>query len=164
MRDGLPADDASYPQEMTVAHVGALAFAGGLATVSAFLVIRELGPCMFRIAVAVWLGGRWRWLTATMRMAATPVAPGHLTVRVTVCSEGAPRWLSKAILLLFWLIGRQDFRIWGSKTWRARPPFVEGDGRIPAFRKWYRQFSPQGVEPAARPAEDGEPPHARVQA
>ncbi len=171
LRDGLPpgCDERRHPPEMTAAHVGALALFGGRLWVRSFLVIRQVGPCLLKISMAVWLRGRWRRLPVTVRMAATPVGPCRATIRVSVRAErrAVPRALSKLVLGMFYLLGMQDFRIWNSKSYRARPPFVDGDGHIPAFRKWYARFfsdAPVAVNPAAGAAEEGEARALRIEA
>lgn len=138
LRDRFPDGGPRHTAEMTAATVGALGAGGRFVRV--FLVIRQVGPCVLKIAMSLRLRGRWRRLPVTVTMAATPTGPCRSTIRVAATSEGAPRWLSKVVLGLFYLLGMQDFRIWGTKAYRARPPFVDGDGRIPAFRKWYSQF------------------------
>jgi nitrite reductase/ring-hydroxylating ferredoxin subunit len=132
------------PQEMTVAHVGSLVFLGGLFAIRAYVVIRQVGPCFFKIRLAPRLLGKWRNLPVTVSMAATPRGAMLTDVRVTAIAESRwlPRFVAKIAMGFFYLIGRQDFRIWSAKRWLPRPVFVEGDGDIPHFRRWYAQFYP----------------------
>jgi hypothetical protein len=41
-------------------------------------------------------------------------------------------------------ITNQDFQIWENKLYRPNPVLCEGDGPIPEFRRWARQFYPAG--------------------
>jgi nitrite reductase/ring-hydroxylating ferredoxin subunit len=38
---------------------------------------------------------------------------------------------------------RQDFRIWENKVYAERPLLAKGDGPIPLYRRWCRQFYPE---------------------
>jgi 3-ketosteroid 9alpha-monooxygenase subunit A len=46
----------------------------------------------------------------------------------------------------------QDVAIWEHKVYRDRPLLCEGDGQIPALRRWYRQF----YEPRSAPSRAAE--------
>lgn len=88
-----------------------------------------------------------------------PIAPNKielrlgLSIKVPEKSElpRALRWLPiKPLLELAGALGvhgyamdvKQDFPIWKNKIYVDRPPLAKGDGPIPQYRKWARQFYP----------------------
>jgi phenylpropionate dioxygenase-like ring-hydroxylating dioxygenase large terminal subunit len=86
---------------------------------------------------------------------ATPVDPRRVAFRfgVALRVEGAAA-SSRARLLLSWLLThgfgpafrhdlKQDFPIWEHKVYLDRPRLAQGDGPIPAYRRWAEQFYSQ---------------------
>lgn len=47
----------------------------------------------------------------------------------------------------------QDFEIWGNKRYVHPPALAEGDGPVGAYRRWARQFYPEGLSNGAEAAE-----------
>ena len=95
----------------------------------------------------------------------TPTTDGRCTLRVAmrirIDEAKQPRllrgWPTQALqrLLhpLIWQAYRsdvsQDFDIWNTKAYIARPALAKGDGPIAAYRKWCRQFYPESQAPRA---------------
>lgn len=94
---------------------------------------------------------------AKFQLMATPIDPCRVEIRYGValrveCGPANARTLGSHLLTialgpLFRRDTERDFPIWEHKTYVDRPLLAKGDGPIPAFRDWARQFySP----PAAR--------------
>lgn len=104
------------------------------------------------------------WVDATiprLRAAAkfqamtTPLDPLHVAVRFSVALRvGTDRADPPAQLLASYLLTRvlgplfrrdleRDFPIWEHKIYVEQPRLAKGDGPLPAFRRWTRQFYPQ---------------------
>ncbi len=94
---------------------------------------------------------------ALFQAMATPVDPLHVDIRfgvslrvgddpdsprTQVLSHMLTRALGPALKHDLW----QDFPVWQHKVYVERPRLAEGDGPIPAFRRWAQQFY---SEPAA---------------
>ena len=88
---------------------------------------------------------------AAFQAMATPIDPVHVAIRFGVAlrvgsDPGSPRaqllsrlltsGLGPAFRRDLW----QDFPVWQNKVYVERPRLAEGDGPIPAFRRWAQQF------------------------
>jgi len=94
---------------------------------------------------------------ALFQAMATPVDPLHVDIRFGVSLRVGSDPESPRTQLLSRLLTHglgpslkhdlwQDFPVWGHKVYLDRPRLADGDGPIPAFRRWAQQFY---TEPAA---------------
>jgi len=92
------------------------------------------------------------------------VSPGRMQLRIAAqLALPGPRWLpppvrnwvaltaSRALARVALRLGvvdvlRADNPIWATKQYLARPRLAEGDGPIPQYRRWARQFYPEGLD------------------
>ncbi|HEV7774442.1 MAG TPA: Rieske 2Fe-2S domain-containing protein [Conexibacter sp.] len=110
----------------------------------------------------IWVDARIPRLraAATFQAMPTPLDPLHVAIRfgVALRAGGGPAG-SHARMLLSRLLTvglgpafrrdqMQDFPVWQHKVYVAQPRLAKGDGPIPAYRRWARQFYSQ-------PAADG---------
>ncbi|HZS35477.1 MAG TPA: Rieske 2Fe-2S domain-containing protein [Polyangia bacterium] len=58
--------------------------------------------------------------------------------------SAAARALARLAFREFTADVRQDFAIWENKVYVERPPLAKGDGPIAIYRRWCRQFYPDG--------------------
>jgi phenylpropionate dioxygenase-like ring-hydroxylating dioxygenase large terminal subunit len=95
---------------------------------------------------------------AKFQAMATPIDPCRVDLRFSVAlrigrdaANGRGQMLASR--LLTFVLGpafrrdtRRDFPIWAHKVYLERPRLAEGDGPIPAFRRWAQQFYEQPAE------------------
>ena len=102
----------------------------------------------------IWVDARIAQLrsSAIFQALTTPLDPLHVEMRFSVALRIGPDASSApARLLLSRLLTRalgpafrndiqQDFPVWEHKIYVEQPRLAKGDGPIPAFRRWARQF------------------------
>ncbi|HEU4702051.1 MAG TPA: Rieske 2Fe-2S domain-containing protein [Conexibacter sp.] len=100
---------------------------------------------------------------ATFQAMATPIDPCRVELRYSVAlrvgHEQHARSRLLASRLLTSLLGplfrrdmERDFPIWQHKIYVDRPRLAKGDGPLPEFRRWARQFYSQPAAPSERGA------------
>jgi phenylpropionate dioxygenase-like ring-hydroxylating dioxygenase large terminal subunit len=95
---------------------------------------------------------------ALIQAMATPIDPCHIELRFTASirtgASGSPptpanavlsRMLTVLLAKAFWRDLSLDFRIWENKRYQEVPRLAVGDGPIVPFRRWARQFYPDGA-------------------
>jgi nitrite reductase/ring-hydroxylating ferredoxin subunit len=105
----------------------------------------------------IWVNARIPRLraSAVFQAMTTPLDPLHVEIRFSVALRvGTHARSSSERLLLSRLLTRalgpafrsdiqQDFPVWEHKIYIEQPRLAKGDGPIPAFRRWARQFYSQ---------------------
>lgn len=131
-------------------------------------VLPTLGPVEIVFDIVVHgLGHIWVDATiprlraaALFQAMATPVDPLHVDIRFGVSLRVGSDPESPRTQLLSRLLTRglgpalkrdlwQDFPVWQHKIYVERPRLAEGDGPIPAFRRWAQQFYPPAASNGA---------------
>ncbi len=97
------------------------------------------------------------WLHMRLWVLPSPRDGRTIDLRIGVSVErrvGLPYDMAERVIRSFSLRAvahdvQQDFDIWRNKRWVARPAIAVGDGPLPVYRKWCRQFYPTVDEAVA---------------
>jgi hypothetical protein len=103
---------------------------------------------------------RFTGIAETLELATTtPIDAGHVHVRYAFVQPkvdgkdprgGAAGAIIKDIVKQM----NEDVPIWENKAYLARPSLCDGDGPIPAFRRWCTQFYPDRPDASAASLEN----------